>query len=56
MVNLMRDLTVGIFEHLDITAKTDVDKSVKYIYLILSGPVLKNNHEILLICKDTGNT
>ena len=55
VVNLMRDLTVGIFEHLDITAKTDVDKSVKYIYLILSGPVLKNNHEILLIYKDTGN-
>ena len=41
MVNAMRDLIVGIFEHLDITSKTYIDTRVKYKECILEGPALK---------------
>ena len=40
VVNVTRDLTVGYFENLDITSKLDVDKRVKYIERILTGPAL----------------
>ena len=49
MVSAMHDLTVGIFEHLNIMAKTDVDQRVKYTEHILTGPTLKKYHAILLV-------
>ena len=49
MVSAMHDLTVGIFEHLNIMAKTDVDQRVKYTEHILTGPNLKKYHAILLV-------
>ena len=48
----MYGLTVGIFEHLIILAKTDVDQRVKYTENILTGPALKKYRDILLVCKD----
>ena len=52
MVNDISDITLGMFEHLNIIAKNDVDKKVKYIEYIITGPALNNYREILLVCKD----
>ena len=41
MVRVILDLMVGIFEHLNITAKNDVDQRVKYTERILPGPATK---------------
>ena len=49
----MRDLTVGIFYHLDITDKTDVDKRVKYTERILEVTAPNKCRAILLVCKET---
>ena len=56
MVNVMCDIMVGIFEHMDITAKTDVDKRVNYKGKIMAVPALKKYHEILLVGKETENS
>ena len=37
MVSEMRDLTSGVFEHLDITSPTEVDQSMAYTQPILLG-------------------
>ena len=37
----MRDLTVGVFEHLDIILPTDVDKTLAYTQRILRVSALK---------------
>ena len=31
VINAMRDLTVGVFEHLDITSPMDVEKRLAYM-------------------------
>ena len=41
MISMMRDLTVGLFEHLDIMFVIDVDLRIKYTERILIGPALK---------------
>ena len=35
MVNAMRDLTVGIFEHIEIIFMFDIDQSIEYTQRIL---------------------
>ena len=30
MINMMRDLTIGVFGHLEITSKIDLDLRIKY--------------------------
>ena len=49
MVNAICDLTVGIFEHLNILAKTDVDKGLKYTYNVLEVPSLKKYRARFLV-------
>ena len=49
VVNTMRDLTVGIFKHMNITAKTDIDKRVKNTERVLTRPLSKKYHDILLV-------
>ena len=47
----MRDLTVGVFEHLQITSPMDVDKRLAYTQRIIRGAALKNYQEVLVICR-----
>ena len=49
----MRDLTVGVFEHLDITSKIDLDIIIKYTEHILRGSALEKNRQVLLVCKES---
>ena len=53
MISVMYDLTVGIFEHLNITDKTNMDQRVKYADRILIETVLNKYHVILSGCKET---
>ena len=41
MISVMRDLTVGVFEHLDITSILDIDIRIRYMERILRGTDLK---------------
>ena len=41
VVRAMRDLTVGVFEHLEITSDIDFDKKVMNMQRILIGTTLK---------------
>ena len=47
----MRDLNVGVFEHLDITSPMDVDKRLAYTKRILRGAALKKYREVLVTCR-----
>ena len=40
VINAIRDLTVGLFEHLYIISPTDVDKRLYYTQFILRGSAL----------------
>ena len=51
VVNLMRDLTSGVFEHLGITLTMDVDQRVAYMQRILIGAVIKKYKVVLVECK-----
>ena len=42
MINAVRDLTVGVFEHLYITSSLDLYIRIKYTELIMSNADLKN--------------
>ena len=42
VINAMRNLTVKVFEHLEIISPTDVDKRLSYKQRILRGLSLKN--------------
>ena len=44
----MRDLTVGVFDHLEITYPMDVDKRLAYTQRILRGSALKRYREVLV--------
>ena len=52
MIHTMRDLTVGVFKHLEITSKTDVDKRINYTECILRGTILKKYRQFLGDCKE----
>ena len=45
VINAMRNLTVGVFEHLEIISPTDVDKGLAYTQRILRGSALKNTEK-----------
>ena len=47
----MHNLTVGVFEHLDITSPMDVDNSLAYTQRILRGFALKKYQEVLVTCR-----
>ena len=47
----MCDLTVGVFEHIEIISPTDVDKRLSYMQRILIGAALKKQREVLVTCK-----
>ena len=41
-INVVCDLTVGLFKHMDITSNLDLDISIKYMERIMRVPALKN--------------
>ena len=45
----MYNLTVRVFEHLNITSPMDVDKRLAYMQRILRGASLKEYQEVLVI-------
>ena len=51
MINAMRDPTIGMFDRLDITSKTDVYLSIKYTERILSLTAPNKYFAIFLVCK-----
>ena len=52
MVRAMRDLIVGVFKHLEITSKLDLDLRIKYTEQILRNSAPKKFLHVLLGCKD----
>ena len=52
MIITMRDITVRLFEHLDITSIMDLYLSIKYTKFILRGPALNKYWQVLVECKD----
>ena len=52
MINVMHDLIVRIFEHLDITSKLELYLRVKYTERIISNAYLKKYRQVLLVRKE----
>ena len=48
VVSAMHDLTVGVFDHLDITSSTNVDRKVAYTQRILRVAALKKYRAVLV--------
>ena len=53
VISAMRDLTAGVFEHLEITSPMDVDKSLAYTQRIIRGAALKKYREVLVTCRQS---
>ena len=53
VVRVMRNLTVGVFEHLEITSLIDVYQRISYTQHILWGAALNKYKTILVECKDS---
>ena len=53
VISAMRDLTVGVFENLDVTSTMDVEKRLASTQRILRGSALKNYREVLVICRQS---
>ena len=51
VISAMYDLTVGVFEKLDIASPMDVDKILAYMQRILRGAELKKYLEVLVACR-----
>ena len=51
VVSTMRELTIGVFEHLEITSPMDVDKRVSDMQRILKEAGLKMYRDVLLGCR-----
>ena len=49
------DLTVGVFEHLEITSIMDLYLRIKYTEHILRGPELKKYQLVLVECQESEN-
>ena len=49
----MRNLTAGVFEHLEIISPTDMDKRLAYKQRILRVDALKKYREVLMTCKQS---
>ena len=52
MVNVMRDITVGVFGNLEITSNLNIGKRVKYNDIVLTGPVINKYCSSFLDCKE----
>ena len=48
VISVMRNITVGVFEHLKITSPMNVDKRLSYTQIILRGAALKKYQEVLV--------
>ena len=53
VISTMRNINVGVFEHLSITSPMDVDKRLAYTQHILRGAALKKYHEVLVTCRQS---
>ena len=53
MIITMRDITVGLCEHLELTSSVELYLSIKYTDRILMNSDLKKYIQVLLVCKDT---
>ena len=53
VVSTMRDLTVGVFEHLETTSPMGTDKRVAYTQITLRGAALKKYKAVLIECKQS---
>ena len=53
MISMMRYLTVGLFEHLDIMSVMDLDPRIKYIEYILIVSVINKYLQVLEECKES---
>ena len=51
VINEMCNLTVGVFDNLEIILPTDVDTRLAYTQRIFRGAALKKNREVLVTCK-----
>ena len=51
VISVMRNLTIRVFEHIEITYVMDVDVSIKHTERILRGTSLKKYQHILAGCK-----
>ena len=54
VVNVMRNLTVGVFEHLSITSSLDVYVRMKYIEIILKVSALRKFKHVMVFLKEKG--
>ena len=52
MINAIRNLTVEVYKHLEISSKLDLDLRIKYTERILKVPVLKEFPQFMLECKE----
>ena len=53
VVHAMRDLTVRVFEHIEIISDMHADKSIKYMKHILIKTALKKHKQVLERCKES---
>ena len=51
VIRTMRNLSIGVFEHLKITSPMHVDKRLEYTQHILRGAALKKYREVLGTCE-----
>ena len=49
----MRDLTVGVFGHLEINSHMGVEQRVAYTQRIIRGAAIKNFREVLVVCRQS---
>ena len=47
----MHDLTVRVFENLEITSPIDMDQNLAYMQCILKGAGIKKYREFLVACR-----
>ena len=52
-IGAILDVTVGVFEHLEITSPVDVDRRISYTKRILRGAALIKYREVLVTCRQS---
>ena len=45
VASAMRDLTIGVFEYLEITSHMELDQRISYTQIVLIGSALKNTRQ-----------
>ena len=53
VIGAMRNITIRLFEHLNITSHMNVDKRLAYTQSILRGAALKKYREVLVTCRQS---